>query len=172
MSTQPTQSVTLLPPPTSTPLDMPASPFSARSKRKAHAQDENAAASRIPVKSPTSALTASTCNARRSPNPRKRSPARSLAIDKSSIPFPKNSIPAPAVVTPLLVDALCRVNAKSEISPRIGKRPRQSISTESKPLDTRQPKHKIPSATGPSVWKTLVSSGKGVIAETMDRDRE
>lgn len=88
------------------------------------------------------------------------------------IPFPKNSIPAPAVVTPLLVDALRRVNARSILSPGIGQRPRQSVAPRSKSKDTKQAKQKTPSAAGPSLWKTLVSSGKGVIAETMDRDRE
>ncbi|TFK90009.1 aldolase [Polyporus arcularius HHB13444] len=120
--------------------------------------------------SPTSALTVSTYRTPRSPSPRKIS-VQLFGFDRP-IPFPKNSIPAPAVVTPLLVDALRRVNARSILSPGIGQRPRQSVAPRSKSKDTKQAKQKTPSAAGPSLWKTLISSGKGVIAETMDRDRD
>lgn len=167
MSTQPTHPATALPPTASTTPEMPASPFSARSKRKTH--DENAASSRIPVKSPTSALTVATFNAPRSSSSSKKPSVKPSVVDKSSIPFPKNAIPAPAVVTPLLVDALGRVNAKPHESPRIGKGPRQSTTSKSKPKQVKQkPSRPVP----PTLWKTLVSSGKGIIAETMDRDRE
>ncbi|KAI0752850.1 hypothetical protein C8Q80DRAFT_1267329 [Daedaleopsis nitida] len=144
---------------------MPVPSFGARSKRKTHAQDENAASSRIPVKSPTaSAFTAFTSIAPRSPT--RSSPSKRTAAERSSVPFPKS--PAPAVVTPLLVDARGRVNAGQDESPRLGRRPRPSNAT--KTAKSKDAKSKTASATPPSLWQSLLGSGKGVIAHTFDRD--
>ena len=141
--------------------------FTAKSKRKTHAQDENAAVTRIPVKSSSaSALATSTSSASRSP--KKQSPQPKSSGQRSSIPFPKS--PAPAVVTPLLVDAQGRVNAlQDDSTPRVGRRARPSTAAKTK---SKEAKAKAVSATGPSLWRSLLSGGKGVIAQTFDRDRE
>ncbi|KAI9056465.1 aldolase [Trametes sanguinea] len=169
------------PPPPSTPA-MPVTTL--RGKRRSNAQEQNGSSpSKIPVASPPPATTPNTtksvapaARANGEPKVHLRGGRDLRAVDKSSIPFPTSSAPAPPVLTAThagFADIAFRFLSaprvpKAELTSSslgLGKRPRPS-STRGKPKADAQ-KPGIAQAT-PPLWRTLEAKRKGVIAATLD----
>ena len=161
-----------------------------RGRRRSNAHDENGSSS-IPVTSPAAGplTTTKTALVRGEPEHgtllRGGKPLRPAA-EKSSIPFPTSSSPAPPVLTAThagFADIAYRLlnaprspskpaasSSSSSSSPGIGRGPRPSA-TKTKPRGQDGQKRAIAQASRP-LWRALEAKDKLVIAATLEYERE
>ncbi|OSD00496.1 aldolase [Trametes coccinea BRFM310] len=182
-----TPSTEFVPPqPPTTTTTTPAMPVTnLRGKRRSNAHEQNGSSpSKIPVASPppaasTPSATKSVATAARAngePKGHLRGGKGLRPANKSSIPFPTSSAPAPPVLTAAHA-SFANIAFRFLSAPRapkeeltcssmgLGKRPRPST-TRGKPKTDGQ-KPVIAQAT-PPLWRTLEAKRKGVIAATLD----
>ncbi|TBU63466.1 hypothetical protein BD310DRAFT_580450 [Dichomitus squalens] len=147
-----------------TPPDMPTVPLIGLKRRKISSQDEDAGASRIPVKSPPRSTlgTPFGYGAPQSPTPNKTSSVKFAT--KSSIPFPKSSKPAPPVITPGVIQYTTQASKVDT------QRPPLPPSMVAKGHE-KDGKCQVETTDG-TAWKTLLQREKAIVAQTLDRDRE
>ncbi|TBU41095.1 hypothetical protein BD309DRAFT_300465 [Dichomitus squalens] len=151
-----------------TPPDMPTVPLIGLKRRKFSSQDEDAGASRIPVKSPPRSTlgTPFGYGAPQSPTPNKKSSVKFAT--KSSIPFPKSSKPAPPVVTnaPGVIQYTTQASKVDTQRPPLhpGRLPPSTVAKG------HEKDGKCQVETDGTAWKTLLQREKAIVAQTLDRD--
>ncbi|KAI0649865.1 aldolase [Trametes meyenii] len=160
------------------PPAMPVASFRGKRRTTTDARDENGS-SRIPTAAPPVSSPAGTMLTTKKAYLRGRKPQRSA--QKSLIPFPTNSGPAPPVLTATharFAVAACRLlnapkspdkpksPAKLNSPPAVGEGSQPSAA-HARSRD-KQKKEKSEGAASPPLWRALETKRKVVVAETLD----